>query len=145
MDIKTYRKIVKKNLKKDKYVNNYLYAFLSGGAIGALSQITYLIIKNIFTLNTLNARSYVSLFLILVSSFLTAIGIFDNFITRFRSGLIIPTTGFAHSVTSSAIDAKREGLIKGLGSNFFHLAGSVIIYSIVASFILVLLKVIIFA
>ena len=81
--------------------------------------------------------------MIIISSFLTSIGIFDNLITKFRCGLIIPTTGFAHSITSSALDYKKEGYIKGLGSNFFHLAGSVILYSVVVSFLLIIFKVII--
>lgn len=145
MDNLKYKKIVKKRIKKDRYIHNYLIAFISGGVIGALTQIMYLILKNTFSLSGIVAKSYVTLFVILISSFLTALGIFDNFIVKFRSGLIIPTTGFAHSVTSSAIDARSEGLIKGLGCNFFHLAGSVILYSIVVSFILVLVKVIVFA
>lgn len=144
MDTKTYKKIVKRNLKKGRFTHNYIVAFLSGGLIGAISQILYLLIKNIFTISSLDARGYISLFIILISSFLTAIGIFDNFIAKCRCGLIIPTTGFAHSITSSAIDAKKDGLIKGIGSNFFHLAGSVILYSIISSFILIIVRVIFF-
>lgn len=145
MQIKEYKKIVKKNLKKDNYSHNYLNAFLSGGVLGASTEILYMIFKYIFNISTLNAKSYTSLIVIMLASLLTAIGIFDTLISKYRSGLIIPTTGFAHSITSSAIDAKKEGLIKGLGSNFFHLAGSVILYSIVSSFILVIIKVMFFA
>ncbi|MBR5662958.1 MAG: SpoVA/SpoVAEb family sporulation membrane protein [Bacilli bacterium] len=144
MNINNYKKIVKKHTKKSNFLHNYLAAFLSGGLLGALSQIIYLSLKNIFSVSSTNAKSYISLFIIFIASFLTAIGLFDTLIIKLRSGLIIPTTGFAHSITSSAIDAKNEGLIKGIGSNFFHLAGSVILYSIIASFVLVLLRVITF-
>ena len=48
-----------------------------------------------------------------------------------------------HSIRLKKWDYKKEGLITGLGSNFFKLAGSVILYGILSSFILVLLKVII--
>ena len=78
-----------------------------------------------------------------ITSFLTSIGIFDKFITKYRSGLIIPTTGFAHSVSSSLVDSKKEGLITGLGSNMFILAGSVVLYSTISAFVLVIVKVII--
>ena len=145
MDKIYYKKIVNKNKKKDNYLHNYMVSFLSGGFIGFIAQSLYLIIKNIFNISSLNAKSIVCLFVIGISSFLTAIGLFDNLIRKYRSGLIIPTTGFAHSVTSSAIDYKKEGLINGIGSNVFHLAGSVILFSIVSSFFLVLLKVIISA
>lgn len=139
----TYKKIVKKNLKKNDYKHNYIVSFLSGGIIGAASQILYLILKNITTLSDGNIKSIIALIIIGTASLLTAIGVFDNLIRKYRSGLIIPTTGFAHSVTSSAIDCKKEGLINGLGGNFFHLAGSVILYSVVTSFFLIVLKVII--
>ena len=144
MDIKDYKRIVKKHLKKDSYIHNYKVAFLTGGILGFFSQLLYLVLKNIFLITSFNAKAYVTILIILLSSLLTALGIFDNLIVKFRSGLIIPTTGFAHSITSSAIDAKNDGLIKGVGSNFFHLAGSVILYSIISSFILVLVKVIFF-
>ena len=141
----TYKQISDKYRKKDKYIKNYLSAFISGGVIGLICEGLCLVIQFVTNISISNASSIVTLILIGVASLLTAIGIFDNLIRRFRSGLIIPTTGFAHSVTSSAIDFKREGLINGIGSNVFHLAGSVILYSVVGSFFLILLKVIISA
>lgn len=145
MNNNIYKKIVDRHTKKNKFIKNYLVAFISGGFIGMISQIAFIILKNVSSISSNNIKGYISLFIIGLASFLTAIGIFDNMIRKYRSGLIIPTTGFAHSVTSSAIDYKKEGLINGLGSNFFRLAGSVILYSIVASFFLVILKVIISA
>ena len=56
----------------------------------------------------------------------------------------IPITGFAHSVTSSALDYKKDGLITGLGANVFKLAGSVILYGIVSAFILAVIKVVLY-
>lgn len=141
----TYKKIVKNYRKKDNFIHNYLVAFISGGLIGFSAQGLYLIIKALTDISSNNAKSIVALIIIALASFLTAIGLFDNLIRKYRSGLIIPTTGFAHSVTSSAIDFKKEGLINGIGSNVFHLAGSVILFSIVGSFFLVILKVIISA
>ena len=41
-------------------------------------------------------------------------------------------------------DYKKEGLITGIGANMFKLAGSVILFGVVSSFFLVLLKVIIY-
>ena len=40
------------------------------------------------------------------------------------------------------MDYKKDGLITGLGANFFKLAGSVILYGIVSAFIFCMLKVI---
>ena len=54
-------------------------------------------------------------------------------VNKFRCGLLIPITGFAHSMTSSSLDYKNEGLIYGIGSNMFKLAGNVIVYGIVSA------------
>ena len=70
---------------------------------------------------------------IFLASLFTALGFFDNLVSYFRCGLIIPITGFAHSMTSSSLDYKNEGPIYGIGSNMFKLAGSVIIYGVVAA------------
>ncbi len=70
---------------------------------------------------------------IFLASLFTALGFFDKLVTKFRCGLLIPITGFAHSMTSSALDYKKEGPIYGIGSNMFKLAGSVIIYGIVSA------------
>ena len=55
-------------------------------------------------------------------------------------GLIIPITGFAHSVQSAALDHKKEGLIYGLGSNIFNLAGSVILYGVLSAYFFGLIR-----
>ena len=95
-----------------------------------------------FELSKVSSYSLVCLIMVIVASLLTALGVFDDLINKFTCGLIIPTTGFAHSVTSSAMEYRKDGLITGLGSNFFKLAGSVILYGIIAAFFLCLLKVV---
>jgi stage V sporulation protein AC len=74
---------------------------------------------------------------------ITASGFGDDLFQTFKCGLIIPITGFAHSIASSIIDYKREGLLN-MGSNAFKLAGSVILYGIVSAIILTLIKVLIY-
>ncbi|MCR5787888.1 MAG: SpoVA/SpoVAEb family sporulation membrane protein [Bacilli bacterium] len=145
MNIIEYKKIVDKHTKKDKKDRNYVKAFMSGGLLGFISQLIFIIFTSVFKFSEHSVSSYISLSIIGIASFLTALGIFDKIILKARSGLIIPTTGFAHSVTSSAIDYKKEGFINGIGSNVFHLAGSVILYSIVASFILAIVRMVILA
>ena len=51
------------------------------------------------------------------------------------AGSIVPITGFANSVVSPAIEHKREGVILGLCSNMFTIAGPVIVFGISASVI----------
>ena len=72
---------------------------------------------------------------IFIASLSTALGFFDTLVTKFKCGLLIPITGFAHAMTSSSLDYKNEGPIYGIGSNMFKLAGSVIIYGIVSAWL----------
>ena len=77
---------------------------------------------------------------IFITCLLTGLGIFDKLVKRFKMGLIIPITGFAHSMQSSILDYKKEGPIYGFGSNIFKLAGSVILYGIVSAYIFGLIR-----
>ena len=81
-------------------------------------------------------------YLIIISSLITALGFADSLFMKFKCGLIIPITGFAHSVSSSIIDYKREGFLN-MGANAFKLAGSVILYGVVSAVFLTIIKVII--
>ena len=145
MNKEKYIKIVKRHVKKPPYIKNLIVAFISGGLLGSICETIYKILIYVSPLSKLNASLIITSSIIIITSLLTSIGIFDNFISKCRSGLIIPTTGFAHSISSSLVDSKKEGLITGFGSCMFNLAGSVILYSTIASFILVLIKVYIIA
>ena len=48
----------------------------------------------------------------------------------------MPITGFANSVASSAIEYKAEGQVFGIGCKIFTIAGPVILYGILSSWIL---------
>ena len=90
------------------------------------------------------AFMYLCLIYIFFGALFTALGFFDEWVSKCKAGLFIPTTGFAHSVQSSAMDYKHDGMVTGLGANFFKLAGSVILYGIISAFFLVVLRVIIY-
>ena len=83
-------------------------------------------------------------YLYLFSKSFTGLGFFDKLVMKFKCGLIVPITGFAHSITSSALDYKNDGLITGLGGYLFRLAGCILLYGIIAAFFLAILKVIIY-
>ena len=48
----------------------------------------------------------------------------------FRS---VPITGFANSVVSPALEFKSEGMIYGLASKMFIIAGPIIVYGVIGS------------
>ncbi|MEG0794317.1 MAG: SpoVA/SpoVAEb family sporulation membrane protein [Bacilli bacterium] len=143
MNKEEYKKLVKEMSPKENRLKNMMVAFLVGGTLGLIGEIIIKFLVMAFGMNLVNAYGWLALIIIFLASLFTALGFFDNWVTKCKAGLIIPTTGFAHSVSSSALDYKKDGLITGVGANFFKLAGSVILYGIISSFILVIVRVII--
>lgn len=81
------------------------------------------------------ASSATTATVILIGALLTGFGYFDRISTFAGAGVAVPVTGFANSMVSSAMEYKREGLIYGIGSHLFGLAGSVIVYGVVTAFV----------
>ena len=52
-----------------------------------------------------------------------------------KTGTLVPITGFANSVVSPAIEFKAEGWVTGVGAKIFTIAGPVIAYGTLASFV----------
>ncbi len=140
MEEKEYQQLVTKLTPKPKKLRNAIIAFASGGCVGILGEIINQVLQRSFSFNEADAIIWTVLFFVFIGSLFTAIGFFDDWMSYLKAGLIIPITGFAHSITSSALDYKKDGLITGLGSNFFKLAGSVLLYGIIAAFILTIIK-----
>ena len=137
-----YKKLVKKLTPKENKSKNALIAFLVGGLVGAFAEVLVTILIHCFALSRTEAYLWTCLIVIFLACLSTAIGFFDNWVSKAKAGLILPTTGFAHSVTSAALDYKKDGFITGIGANFFKLAGSVILYGIISGFIFAILGVI---
>ena len=85
----------------------------------------------------------VILTLIILASLLTAFGVFDTLMSKLKSAVLIPITGFAHSMTSAAMEYRKEGFILGIGANIFKLAGTVILYGIVSVYVFGIIRLII--
>jgi len=139
-----YIKLVNSKSKNTNVLENALISFLVGGIIGATAEILVRLYSKVFNLNTELSLALMCLTVVIVSVILTGIGIFDKMVSKYKFGLIIPTTGFAHSIASAIIDYRKDGFITGIGSNAFKLAGSVILYGIVSAFLFTILKVIIY-
>ena len=80
-----------------------------------------------------DARTWVSLSLVLFSALLTAFQVYDNLAKRAGAGTLVPITGFANSIVSPAIEFKSEGFVTGMGAKMFVIAGPVLVYGTVAS------------
>lgn len=132
MDKNRYKEIVDKNSPKPDKFKNGIVAFLVGGTLGALAEILLRCYSLWFELPRKESGVLVTLTFVTIASILTACGVFDVVVAKVKAGLIIPITGFAHSMTSAALEYKNEGLVLGIGANIFKLAGTVILYGVVA-------------
>ena len=137
-----YDEIVKKYTPKEDILKNAIITFLAGGTSGALSELLLVCYSTWLNLPRKESGVLVILTLIFISSILTACGVFDVCVSKLKSALIIPITGFAHSITSAALDYRKEGLVVGIGANIFKLAGTVILYGVVSVYIFGLLRLI---
>lgn len=144
MDKKKYQKIVDKHKATESRGLNLLVAFVVGGIIGALGQFLIEFYSYYLNISTKDASTFMIVTLIFFATLFTALGFFDKWVTFAKCGLIIPITGFAHSMASAGIEYKKDGPIYGLGSNLFKLSGSVILYGIVSAWVFGLIRYLLF-
>lgn len=145
MNKKEYLDLVKKHTPNEKRMTNAINAFLVGGLLGFIGEALKLLIVYYTNIPNKEAISWVLLIYIFIASLCTVLGIFDTLAGKFKAGILIPITGFAHSVAAAVLDYKHDGMIPGMGSNLFKLSGCVILYGVVAAFIMAIVKVMIYA
>ena len=133
MDKKSYKKIADMHKAEETRGKNALVAFIVGGIVGMLGEGIIELLCCLYYISRNEASTFMIIIMIFIASLSTALGFFDKLVTKFKCGLLIPITGFAHSMTSAALDYRKEGPIYGIGSNIFKLAGSVILYGVVAA------------
>ena len=141
MDNKKYDEIVKKHTKNNNSLKNCIIAFIVGGFMGMLGNFLIEVYSFYFNLSSKDASVFMIITLIFLGCFLTCLGFFDKFVNFCKCGLIIPITGFAHAMMSSALEYRKEGLVTGIGANMFKLAGSVIIFGVVSAYLFGILRI----
>ena len=129
---KQYDEMVKKASPNSTIVLDCIKAFLIGGAICCFGQLLFYIFRK-SGMSLDQSRSLVSIALIIITAILTGIGVFDKIAKHAGAGTIVPITGFANSVVSTAMEFKSEGFIIGTGASIFKVAGPVILYGTTAA------------
>jgi len=136
---KEYQQLVQEHLPPRPIVKNMLWAFFVGGLICTIGQVVLTIAQSYE--RTKNEAAAVTLAaMILLGTILTALGVYDEIAEKAGAGAAVPITGFANTVTSTAMDFRREGFLLGMGSKMFIIAGPVIVYGILSGFIVALIK-----
>ncbi len=136
MNYATYSQIVKKNAPKKDIGKHVIFAFISGGLIGAFAELCFNFALNVLSFPKDEASFFSCMCLVLLATLLTFFSLYNKIAQVCGAGLFLPTTGFANSLTSSAMEGRSEGLIQGIGGSIFSLAGSVIAYGLFISWYL---------
>ena len=129
-----YNEYVKTKTPSSKLLKNCIMAFIIGGLICCIGQVLIAIYKQ-FGMTDDNAKAAVSVTLIFLGAFLTGLDIYPKIAKHAGAGTIVPITGFANSVVAPALEAKTEGFVLGTGAKIFTIAGPVILYGTLASFV----------
>jgi len=126
--------VIEATKPKRKIMKNAFQAFLIGGLFCFFAQ---LIIETLmmFNLEKEMANNIGIAIMVFLGALLTGFGVYDKIGQYAGAGTIIPITGFANSMTSSALESKSEGLVLGILSNMFKLAGSVIAAGVISAFL----------
>lgn len=140
MDKMKYKGIVDKYSPKENRMYNALVAFLIGGIIGTIGQLLIDIYIKFLNLPIKEANTLMIVSLIFLSCLFTSLGFFDKLVNFAKCGLIIPITGFAHSMMSTTLEYKKEGIVTGMGANMFKLAGTVIMCGVVSAYFFGLIR-----
>ena len=135
MEKQKYKELTEKYAPNENKVKNMIMAFLIGGLVGVLGQALMCFYSSFPQISKDEAASLMMVTIIFFSCLFTAIGFFDNWVSKAGAGLFIPISGFAHATTSSALEYKKEGFVMGIGSNIFKLSGSVILYGVIAAYV----------
>lgn len=113
-----------------------LKAFILGGIICTLGQALTTGMMNIWGMEKETAAAWTLLALILLSVILTGLNIFPKLVKWGGAGALVPITGFANGVVAPAIEYKTEGHVFGIGCKIFTIAGPVILFGVLSSWIL---------
>ena len=133
-----FAQITKKIKKKEKHQKNILISFIGGGTLACIVQGVSSLLLYEFNLPKSNANLFATYLVIFITILLTGLGVYDRASQYLGAGLFIPISGFANSLSSCALECKNEGLVYGIGTNMFKLAGSVLTYGFVTSYLLAL-------
>lgn len=133
---KAYEDYVKEITPAHPLGRNMLRAFITGGIICVIGQLLTNGMVSYLGIEDKAAAIWTSIELILLSVILTGLNIYPKIAKWGGAGALVPITGFANSVVAPAVEYKSEGWVYGVGCKIFTIAGPVILYGIMSSWVL---------
>lgn len=134
MTDKEYGEYVKTKTPNSAVVKNCIKAFLIGGLICLIGECLMHLFK-MMGQDDETAGMFTGITLIFLSALLTGLDVYPKIAKHAGAGTVVPITGFANAVVSPALEAKTEGFVLGVGAKIFTIAGPVILYGTLASWI----------
>ena len=136
VDKKKYEEYVKEITLVHSLPKSMACAFLVGGVICVIGQLITNYLMNGMGMEQETAAAWNLLALILISIVLTGLNIYPKIVKFGGAGALVPITGFANSVVAPAIEFHAEGEVFGVGCKIFTIAGPVILYGVLTSWVL---------
>ena len=128
---KSYTARIKAHTPPSSLYKDCIRAFFFGGAICTLGELIAALYSYLGA-ELQNAYTLMTVTLIFLAALLTGVGVFDNIAKYAGAGTLVPITGFANAVVSPAIDCRSEGIVLGVGTKIFTVAGPVLLYGILS-------------
>lgn len=129
-----YLDYIEAKAPKGSWLKPLFHAFLVGGTICCFGQLVGDVFKAVDPImNYKTVASWINIIIISLTTLTTGFGVFDKLGRFAGAGTVIPITGFANSITSSAMEFRKEGLVFGLGAKMFYVAGPVIVNGVTFS------------
>ena len=147
--------IEKRNKRYEKYVNaitpttnvfkSIFHSFWIGGLTCLIAELIFSFFAFIFpSMEQVMVGNITLMVVILIAVIFTSFGLYDKAARFGGAGLFLPITGFANSMSSSAIEYKSEGLIFGTATKLFNIVGPVLVNGIVFSSLVGIIHLLIF-
>ena len=133
LDPKQYNKMVRRAAPRSPVLKDCLWAFFVGGTICLLGEG----LRNLYLIwyDQELAGTLTSISLIFLAAVCTMLGWYQKLGAKAGAGSLVPITGFVNSVVSPAVEFKAEGWVTGVGARIFAIAGPVIAFGTLASWV----------
>ena len=134
MKTNQYESMIKKHEVRPNYLKNMIHAFLIGGLICLFGQTLHWMFMNVLNHTEQEATTHMIVTIIILASILTGLGVYDKLGQFGKAGAFVPISGFANSMTASAMEGKSEGIVLGIAANMFKLAGTILVVAVMSGF-----------
>ncbi len=125
-----YSQLVDKISPKSALAQGLFRAFITGGIICTIGQVFIELGLRYMDMMVSTATTFGSMMIVFITAILTGVGVFDRIGQYGGAGAFVPISGFANAMVSPAMEFRREGLVLGLGSKLFTIAGPVLVWGI---------------